>query len=341
MRAWLVMQEGPGAGQSYPLDPFKQPVLTVGRSSQCNVVLNDNRASRHHADFCWNGRQWTVVDQHSTNGTYVNGMQVYQPFELRVNDRVTIGETTMVVRAADARAPASGAGKGAAPHQPQVARRSQTAKQPAMPAPVQAPAPGVEATGIRGQSAATTAFYWLVQGIVAAAVVLLASGALLPWLRVTGSLSKDLGPLLEGVTGVISGLLGQDSFFQFSQEISGLEGFGKLTLAVGVISAIAMIVDIFFYRKSVVPGIVYVLSGFLAMGAMASDLMNFYRLYQEASSWSLLFGIQLADVIEVFGQFVDMQITPLPGLPLTVLGLVLLLVGGICRLVVALLNRGR
>ena len=332
MKAWLVMQEGPGAGQSYPLDPFRQPVLTVGRSSQCNIVLNDSRASRHHADFCWDGRQWTVVDQHSTNGTYVNGMQVYNPYDLHVGDRVTIGETTMVVRAAEARAPAAGSGGAAAPDR----RAGETAKQAA-----QAYSPGAEATGARGQSAGTTAFYWLVQGIVAAAVVLLVSGALLPWLRVTGSLSQDLGPLLEGVTGVISSLLGQDSFFQFSQEISGLEGFGKLTLAVGVISAIAMIVDIFFYRRSVVPGIVYVLSGLLAMGAMASDLMNFYRLYQEAESWSLLFGIQLADVIEVFGHFVDMQITPLPGLPLTVFGLVLLLVGGIGRLVVALLNRGR
>jgi hypothetical protein len=53
----------------------------------------------------------------------------------------------------------------------------------------------------------------------------------------------------------------------------------------------------------------------------------------------MLFGIQLADVIQVFDEFIDMTITPLPGLPLTVVGLVVLLLGGIGRLVVAILDR--
>ena len=98
MKAWLVLQEGPGAGHSYPLDPFKRPALSIGRSSECDVMLNDQRASRHHGDIRWNGRQWEVVDRGSTNGTYVNGMQVHQPYELRLGDRVTIGETTIVLR---------------------------------------------------------------------------------------------------------------------------------------------------------------------------------------------------------------------------------------------------
>ncbi|MFC2030232.1 FHA domain-containing protein [Chloroflexota bacterium] len=331
MKAWLVAQEGPGAGQSYPLDPVTQPVLSVGRSAQCQIALRDGRASRHHADIRWDGRQWSVVDRGSTNGTFVNGAQVRQPHSLREGDRVTIGETTMVLRLAGGGTPAAAPGAKPVPYPPQAA----------MPAPDLAYEPEAGGTGSGGMSTGKTAFFWLVQGIVAAAVVLLASGAMLPWLRVTGSLSQDLGPLLQGVTGAVSSIFGQDAFFEFTQEISGLEGFGKLTLAVAVISAVAMIVDIFFIRGSVVPGIIYLLSGLLAMGAMASDLMNFYQLYQQASSWSLLFGIQLADVIEVFSHFIDMQITPLPGLPLTVLGLVLLLVGGIGRIVVALLDRGR
>jgi branched-subunit amino acid ABC-type transport system permease component len=72
---------------------------------------------------------------------------------------------------------------------------------------------------------------------------------------------------------------------------------------------------------------------------MASDLGNIYKLYKEAEAWSLMFGIQLADVIQVFDQFIDMTVTPLPGLPLTVVGLVVLLLGGVGRLVVAILDR--
>jgi hypothetical protein len=54
-----------------------------------------------------------------------------------------------------------------------------------------------------------------------------------------------------------------------------------------------------------------------------------------------LFGIQLGDVIQVFDRFISMEVTPLPGLPLTVAGLVLLLFGGIGRLIVALVSRNR
>ncbi len=326
MKAWLALQEGPGAGRSYPLDPMRQAALTVGRSSESDIVLSDGRASRHHADIRWDGQHWTVVDNRSTNGTYVNGLRVHGPYDLRVGDRITIGETTMVLREQGAqpqvqgRAPISGVGE-----------RPMRAK--ASPAPV---AGAVPRSGVHTVSGVV---FWLAQGFIGVAVVCLASGAFLPWLRVTGSLSQELGPLLQGITDAISYFLGSDSYFEFTQEISGLEGYGKLTLAVAGISLVAMVVDLFFYRKSVVPAIVYLLSALIAMGAMASDLSNFYRLYKEAETWSLLFGIQLADVIQVFDQFIDMTVTPLPGLPLTVAGLVLLLVGGISRLSVAVLDR--
>jgi hypothetical protein len=325
MKACLALQEGPGAGRSYPLDPMRQTAVSVGRSSESDIVLNDGRASRHHADIRWDGRHWAVVDNGSTNGTYVNGLRVHGPYDLRVGDRITIGETTMVLREQVAQPP-----QGRAP----VAAGGERSRK--------AKAPPVPADGDVSRSGAHTAasvLFWLAQGLIAVAVVCLASGAFLPWLRVTGSLSQELGPLLQGITDAISFFLGSDSYFEFTQEISGLEGYGKLTLAVGVISLIAMVVDLFFYRKSVVPAIVYLLSALIAMGAMASDLSNFYRLYKEAETWSLLFGIQLADVIQVFDQFIDMTVTPLPGLPLTVAGLVLLLVGGVGRLVAAMLDR--
>jgi hypothetical protein len=77
----------------------------------------------------------------------------------------------------------------------------------------------------------------------------------------------------------------------------------------------------------------------VAIGAIGLDLINYYRFYEDMQSLGLLFGVQLADVVQVFDQFVDLEITPMIGLPLTAVGLVLLLVAGASRLVVSLATR--
>lgn len=316
MKAMLVLQEGPGAGQSYPLDPSKQTVFSLGRSTSCDIALNDQRSSRHHADIRWNGRYWEVVDRGSTNGTYVNGMQVHQPYDLRPGDRVTIGETTMVLHPAP-----SAARQG----QQGAARRRQPAE------------PDYQQQASTGTSVA----FWVVTGIMVVAIVCLATGAFLPWLRLTGSLSQDLGPMIQGVTDIISSIFGEDSLFHVTQEVNGLDGYGKLTLGIAAICTIALVVDLFFHRKSVVSAVVYLLSGLVAVGAMASDLVNVWGLYKQVESWSIMFGIDLGQVVEFFDQFIQMEVQPLIGLQLTVAGLVLLLVGGVGRLVVALLARSQ
>jgi hypothetical protein len=311
MKATLNVQEGPGAGRSYPLDPSKQILLSVGRSGNCNIILKDHRASRYHADIRWNGRRWQVVDRESTNGTYVNGLQVHGPYDLQLGDRVTIGETTMVMR------------EGAPPAQAASSR--------------QAVDPGPE-IGPR-TAAARGLLFWLAQILAGLAVVCLASGAFLPWIEVTGSLSQEMEPLIQSITEIISSFMGSDFLF-VTQQISGLEGYGKLTLGLALIAAVVLLVDLFVQRRTVVPGLVYLLSGLLATGAMAADLKNLYDVYNQVQSVSLLFGIKLADVIEVFDQFIQVEVILLPGLYLTGLGLVALLSAGGVRLLGFWLDRG-
>ncbi len=65
---------------------------------------------------------------------------------------------------------------------------------------------------------------------------------------------------------------------------------------------------------------------------------DFYQLYKQVESWSVLFGIQLGEIVQFLDQFIEMQVTPLIGLPLTVGGLGLLLAGSIVRLASALLE---
>lgn len=335
MKARLIVQEGPGSGLSYSLDPFQQPVFSVGRSSQCDIVLKDPRASRHHSDLSWNGRQWEVSDRGSTNGTYVNRVQIHGPSELRLGDRITIGETTIVLREPSAF--------------PTVPPGSRPAEEPitaveAYPIGQAPPATGTSAPGRprEGQfrSAGATVSFWLAQALIVAAVVCLAAGGLLPWFKVTGSLASDMAPLIQGISDIVSSFIGED-LLSVTQEISGGTGFGKFALGMAVLCTVLLLVDIFIRRKTVVPSIVYLLLS-LAAGAVAIvELKGLYDLYDQVQSMTLLFGIRLEDVVKAFGEFIDVEITLLPGLYLTLAGLGFLFVGGLVRLVSALLDRNR
>jgi len=182
----------------------------------------------------------------------------------------------------------------------------------------------------QGSGGGASVAFWLAQGVAAVAVICLGTGAFLPWLQVTGSLSSDLAPLIKGIAEIVASLSGQT--LHVTQQIGGLEGYGKLTLGLAVIAALVLSVDAFFGRRSVAAGIVYLVTSFLAVAAIGFDLINYARYYQQVQSMSLLFGVKLSDVIHLFGQFIEIKITPMLGLPLTVAGLLLLLLAGAVRL---------
>jgi pSer/pThr/pTyr-binding forkhead associated (FHA) protein len=339
MKALLVALEGPEAGHTYPLDPNRQSLLSMGRSSGCDLVVRDHRASRHHCDIRWNGFQWEVLDRGSTNGTRVNGEPIHQPVALAPGSTIGIGDTTLVLR--------QHAEEPTAQHPPQA---STVPSQPALsgqPGPLQ-PVPiyaapvgaGEASAGVEQRtSAGVQVAFWLVQVLIGAAVACLAAGAFLPWFRVTGSLSSELESLIRGISDIVSSFIGE-GLLSVTQDISALSGFGRLTLGLAVLSGIMLIVDIFLRRKSAIAGLVYLFPTAVVSAVIVGDLKNLYDLYEQVQSISLLFGIQLADVVEAFGKFIDVEVALLPGLYLTVIGLGLLIVGGIARLIVALLARG-
>jgi hypothetical protein len=69
---------------------------TIGRSRDCDVVLEDSGVSRRHAELRPEGGAWTIEDLGSTNGVRVNGIAVRGPHELRSGDRVEMGSTEML-----------------------------------------------------------------------------------------------------------------------------------------------------------------------------------------------------------------------------------------------------
>ena len=70
--------------------------IVVGRGSAADWQLEDDSLSRKHAQFRWTGRDLTVEDLGSANGTKVNGKGVVRPEPVRPGDQVQLG--TVVIR---------------------------------------------------------------------------------------------------------------------------------------------------------------------------------------------------------------------------------------------------
>ncbi|HEU4975121.1 MAG TPA: DUF3662 and FHA domain-containing protein [Baekduia sp.] len=68
----------------------------IGRSRECDIVLDDANVSRRHAEISPSGRGWVIDDLGSTNGVRVNGRTVDGPHPLESGDRVELG--TVAVR---------------------------------------------------------------------------------------------------------------------------------------------------------------------------------------------------------------------------------------------------
>jgi hypothetical protein len=73
------------------LDP-----VTIGRSPDCDIVLNDQAISRQHAEVRREEDGFILVDLGSLNGTKVNGAGVKAPRTLQDGDQIRIGAHTIV-----------------------------------------------------------------------------------------------------------------------------------------------------------------------------------------------------------------------------------------------------
>ena len=73
---------------------FEQPVVTVGRHASSDLRFDpqsDLDVSSRHAELRFIGGGWSVVDEGSTNGTYVNGVRVASDRRLYDGDIVSFG----------------------------------------------------------------------------------------------------------------------------------------------------------------------------------------------------------------------------------------------------------
>jgi hypothetical protein len=69
-------------GLRAPLDP-QMGIVRLGRATDNDVVIANQRVSRYHAQLRWVESSWLVYDLDSTNGTWVDGQRVF-PSQPRV-----------------------------------------------------------------------------------------------------------------------------------------------------------------------------------------------------------------------------------------------------------------
>jgi predicted component of type VI protein secretion system len=83
----LILQRGGEAGLSWPME---HRTITIGRSADCDIVLDDRQVSRLHARILWRGDGYELEDLASKNGTHLNGRDVEGRQPLRDGDEIQI-----------------------------------------------------------------------------------------------------------------------------------------------------------------------------------------------------------------------------------------------------------
>jgi ribosomal protein L40E len=85
----LVVRSGGGrSGETFPLEGER---VTVGRSPDCDIFLDDVTVSRKHAALTKDGNGFSIQDEGSLNGTFVNRRRV-EGAQLEDGDEIQIGK---------------------------------------------------------------------------------------------------------------------------------------------------------------------------------------------------------------------------------------------------------
>jgi hypothetical protein len=71
-------------------------IITIGRSSGNSVVINDSLVSKSHCQIIKDDNgSYRLIDNNSTNGTFINGVKRHGEVRLNRSDIVRIGNTTL------------------------------------------------------------------------------------------------------------------------------------------------------------------------------------------------------------------------------------------------------
>lgn len=91
---WVVAITGDDTGRDWQIRLGKNQ---IGRSKEADIVLSEDSVSMTHA-VIWVAPDGvtTLLDKDSTNGTFLNGEQVFSPVQINDSALIRIGEKTVL-----------------------------------------------------------------------------------------------------------------------------------------------------------------------------------------------------------------------------------------------------
>lgn len=90
----LVVLSGRHRGHRIPLSQDK---VRIGRDHACEIILDDEAASRQHSEIVKDDTRFLLRDLQSTNGTFLNDGRVTEA-PLQNGDRIGVGDTIFLVQ---------------------------------------------------------------------------------------------------------------------------------------------------------------------------------------------------------------------------------------------------
>jgi pSer/pThr/pTyr-binding forkhead associated (FHA) protein len=89
--ARLVVIKGPLEGEVFPINKGE---FTIGRAEDRDLTILDRAVSRKHCKIVLEDDGYYIVDEGSTNGTFVSGMRVARE-KLKNGDIIQVGESKL------------------------------------------------------------------------------------------------------------------------------------------------------------------------------------------------------------------------------------------------------
>jgi len=91
---WLIEEDG--GGVNYKLYEGRN---IIGRDLDCQITIADKKVSRRHAVILFRAGKYSIIDQQSTEGTFVNNEDIeLEPRYINDGDIITVGNTRLKFR---------------------------------------------------------------------------------------------------------------------------------------------------------------------------------------------------------------------------------------------------
>lgn len=96
LAGWLVSYTLDEAGVDFRIYEGRN---MIGRDSDCQICIPDSGVTSKHAVLLYRNGKYSITDQQSSNGTYVNGNDIdLEPKYLNDGDEIRVGKTILKFR---------------------------------------------------------------------------------------------------------------------------------------------------------------------------------------------------------------------------------------------------